>query len=107
MATLPNIHPGEVLNEEFLIPFGLSQEMLAKEIDVPTPHIKDICSGQRSISADMALRFARFFGTTASFWLGLQADYDTEETERALHDTLSRICRYVPGKLKNEPSNLR
>ena len=98
MATLPNIHPGEVLTEEFLIPFGLSQERLAREIGVPTAHIEDICNGRRSIVADMALRLARFFGTTATFWLGLQADYDTEETEQALHDTLNNISQYVPGR---------
>jgi len=97
MAKLPNIHPGEVLSEEFLVPFGLSREHLAEEIGVPAEHIAEICSGQRAIAADMALRLSRFFGTTAAFWLGLQADYDTEETESTLRGTLNRIRRFDPG----------
>ncbi len=79
MNRLPNIHPGEVLREEFLIPLGISQYRLAKEIGVPEPRISAICRGKRAITADTALRLARFFGTSAGFWLGLQADYDTED----------------------------
>ena len=97
MNKLPNIHPGEVLHEEFLLPYGLGQERFAEEIGVPASHIAEICNGQRAVAADMALRLSRFFGTTAAFWLGLQADYDTEATEQALRGVLSRIRRFDPG----------
>jgi antitoxin HigA-1 len=82
MNRLPNIHPGEVLKEEFLIPMGISQYRLAKEISVAESRISAICQGKRAIAADTAVRLARFFGTSAGFWMGLQADYDTEEAER-------------------------
>ena len=81
MKKLPNIHPGKVLREEFLIPMGVSQYRLAKEIRVSEPRISAICNGKRAINADTAVRLARFFGTTAGFWRGLQADYNTEEIE--------------------------
>ena len=76
---LKNIHPGEVLEEEFLIPLGITAYRLAKEIGVPQTRISEICKGRRSISAATALRLARYFGTTARFWLGLQQDFDLEE----------------------------
>ena len=82
MKRLPNIHPGEVLKEEFLIPLGISQYRLAKEIGVPESRISAICQRKRAVLADTAVRLARYFGTSAGFWLGLQADYDTEEVER-------------------------
>lgn len=91
MKKLPNIHPGEVLREEFLKPMGVSQYKLAKAIGVPAMRISEICAGKRSITADTALRLARAFGTTPGFWLGLQADYDTEEAEKAAHESLARI----------------
>ena len=91
---LLNIHPGEVLREEFLIPLGLSQYRLAKEIGVTEARISAICSGKRAITADTALRLAAFFGTSSSFWLGLQADYDTEEAARTLAGELARINRF-------------
>lgn len=94
MKRLPNIHPGEVLREEFLIPMGISQYRLAKEIGVPEPRISAICRGKRAITADTAVRLARFFGTSAGFWLGLQADYDTEEVERSESETLTGIHRW-------------
>ncbi len=97
MNKLPNIHLGEVLREGFLLPFGLGKERLAEEIGVPASHIAEICNGQRAVAADMALRLSPFFGTKAAFWLGLQADYDTEATERALRGVLSRIRRFDPG----------
>ncbi len=78
MKRLPNIHPGEVLKEEFLIPLGISQYRLAKAIGVQPIRISEICSGRRAITADTALRLSRALGTTAGFWMGLQADYDTE-----------------------------
>lgn len=70
------IHPGEILREEFLIPLGLSANALAIALRVPAPRINDIARERRAISADTALRLARYFGTSAEFWLGLQSDYD-------------------------------
>ena len=78
MEKLPNIHPGEILREEFLKPLGISQYALAKAIHVPAMRISEICNGKRSITADTAVRLSKFFGTSSGFWLGLQADYDTE-----------------------------
>lgn len=98
MKKLPNVHPGEVLREEFLIPLGISQYRLAKEIGVPEPRISSICNGKRAITADTAVRLARFLGTSAGFWLGLQADYDTEEIENSESESLSSIHQW---KVKN------
>ena len=94
MKRLPNIHPGEVLREEFLVPLQISQYRLAKEIAVTEARISAICLGKRAITADTALRLAAFFGTTPGFWLGLQADYDTEEAEISLRDVLIGIHRF-------------
>lgn len=80
---LPNVHPGEVLLEEFLEPLGISQNRLAREIGVPPRRINEIVLGKRSVTPDTALRLSRYFGTSSRFWLGLQLDYDLEETERA------------------------
>ncbi len=93
---LPNIHPGEVLREEFLIPLGISQYRLAKEIGVTEARISAICTGKRAVTADTALRLAAFFGTTSGFWLGLQADYDTEEAAKELSGVLAQIHRFEP-----------
>jgi antitoxin HigA-1 len=90
---LLNIHPGEVLREEFLIPLGISQYRLAKEIDVTEARISAICNG---VTADTALRLSAFFGTTSGFWLGLQADYDTEEAAHELSAVLAQIHRFEP-----------
>jgi addiction module HigA family antidote len=76
---LRNIHPGEILEEEFRKPLGISRYRLAKDIGVPQTRIAAICRGHRAITADTALRLARYFGTTPKFWLGLQEDYDLEE----------------------------
>lgn len=75
---LPNIHPGEILIEEFLTPLEISRYRLAKDIGVPATRIAEICAGTRSITADTALRLAKYFKTSARFWLGLQEDYDIE-----------------------------
>ncbi len=91
MKRLPNIHPGEVLREEFLKPMGISQYRLAKAIGVPAMRISEICAEKRAVTADTALRFSRAFGTTPGFWLGLQADYDTEEAEKVAGESLARI----------------
>ena len=81
---LENIHPGEVLLEEFLAPMGLSQNRIAREIGVPPRRINEIVLGKRSVTADTALRLARYFGTTEAFWMGLQADFDLEEARNKL-----------------------
>lgn len=79
MEKLKNIHPGEILLEEFLIPMEISAYRLAKETFLPQTRISEIIKGNRRITADTAIRFAKFFGTSAKFWLGLQDDYDLEE----------------------------
>jgi len=88
---LPNIHPGEVLLEEFLQPMGLSQYRLAKELHVPGRRINEIIHGKRGVSVDTALRLARFFGTTDRFWLNLQMLYDLELERGRLHPQLDAI----------------
>lgn len=79
---LENIHPGEVLLEEFLQPMNLSQNALARGIGVPPRRINEIVLGKRAMTADTAVRLAKFFGTSAKFWMGLQDDYDLEEAEK-------------------------
>jgi len=79
MNRLANIHPGEVLREEFLIPLEISAYKLSKDIDIPQTRISQILKGKRRITADTALRFASYFGTTAQFWLGIQNDFDIEK----------------------------
>lgn len=87
------IHPGEVLLEEFLKPMGLSQNRLALSISVPSRRINEIVLGKRGITADTALRLARFFGTSAKFWLALQDSYDLDVASDALGDRLAREVR--------------
>jgi antitoxin HigA-1 len=91
MNKLPNIHPGEVLREEFLIPLGISQYQLAKDLHIPQTRVSAIVKGKRRITADTALRLSRYFATSARFWLGLQADYDLEESAQALEGLLDDI----------------
>ena len=78
MEKLPNIHPGEILNEEFLIPLNITAYRLAKETNIPQTRISEIIKGNRRVTADTALRLSIFFGNSARFWLGLQNDYDIE-----------------------------
>lgn len=87
---LPNIHPGEVLFEEFLKPLELSQNRLARDLGVPPRRINEIVLGKRSVTPDTALRLARYFGTSERFWLGLQTDYDLEEARLALEQRIKR-----------------
>jgi addiction module HigA family antidote len=87
---LSPIHPGEILNEEFLKPMGISQYRLAKDISVPPRRINEIVHGKRSITADTALRLGKFFGISAQFWLNLQTRYDLEVTEDLLSDHLDK-----------------
>ena len=91
MAKLKNIHPGEILLEEFLIPMGISQNALARAINVPPRRINEIVLGKRGITADTALRLSRAFGTSEGFWMGLQADYDLEETRKLIDDALKNV----------------
>ena len=84
------IHPGEILMEEFLIPMGLSQNMLANDIGVPPRRINEIIHGKRRITADTALRLSRYFKMTPQFWLGLQMDYDLDIEEDRLAERLDK-----------------
>lgn len=93
MKTLPNIHPGEVLLEEFLTPLAISQNALARAAGVPPRRINEIVLGKRSVSADTAVRLARALGTSERFWLGLQADYDLEQAHRAIGKDIERVER--------------
>jgi addiction module HigA family antidote len=88
--TLEPVHPGEVLLEEFLQPLGISQYRLAKDTSVPPRRINEIIHGQRSVTADTALRLAKFFGTSEMFWLNLQARYDLDMEKRSLGTRLGR-----------------
>ena len=97
---LKPIHPGEILKTEFLEPMGLSQNKLAKEIGVPPRRINEIIHGKRAITADTALRFSKFFGTTAQFWLNLQAHYELDcliyEERTGKTSRFDFIKKYVP-----------
>ena len=91
MKTLPNIHPGEVLLEEFLKPLDISQNRLARAMGVPPRRINEIVHGKRSVSADTAIRLSRALGTSEQFWMGLQADYDLEEARKAAQSELNKV----------------
>lgn len=100
---LKPIHPGEVLQEEFLKPLGLSQNRLALAIGVPARRINEIVLGRRSVTADTALRLARFFGNSPQFWLGLQTDYDLDVTQKALGARLVREVRAYASVREDGP----
>ncbi|MEM6264938.1 MAG: HigA family addiction module antitoxin [Bacteroidota bacterium] len=91
MKTIPNIHPGEVLKEEFLDTMGISAYRLSKDLNIPQTRTSDIIHGRRRITADTALRLSTYFGTTAQFWLNLQNDYDLEEEAKSLEQELQLI----------------
>ena len=93
MKAIRNIHPGEVLLEEFLLPMGISQNALARAAGVPPRRINEIVLGKRGVTADTAVRLAAALGTSERFWLGLQSDFDLDEARRALGKSLSRIPR--------------
>jgi addiction module HigA family antidote len=93
MAKLKNIHPGEILLQEFLMPMVISQNALARAIGVPPRRINEIVLGKRGVTADTALRLSRAFGTSAGFWMGLQADYDLEETRKLIDVALRNVER--------------
>lgn len=93
MTKLKNVHPGEVLSEEFLIPNNITAYKLAKDIAIPQTRISEIVKGNRRITADTALRFSKYFGNSAKFWLGLQDDFDIEEEIAAKGIILESIKR--------------
>ena len=91
MSKLNNIHPGEILEEEFLKPMGITAYKLSQSIGVPQTRTSQIIKGRRRITADTALRLAKFFGTSSKFWLGLQNDFDIEEEKRNIKKELDLI----------------
>ena len=95
MKRIEPIHPGEILLEEFLLPLQISQYRLAKDVSVPPRRINEIVHGKRAITADTALRLARYFGTSERFWLNLQVRYDLEVEKDRLGSRLDREIRAV------------
>lgn len=95
MKKLKNIHPGEVLAEEFLIPLNISAYRLSKDIGIPQTRLSAIIKGHRRITADTALRLSKYFGNSPKFWLGLQDDFDIEEEMNNKADSLNSIQLYA------------
>ena len=93
MTKLTNIHPGEILLEEFLLPMVISQNLIAREIGVSPRRINEIVHGKRAVTADTSLRLARYFGISEGFWMGLQADYDLEGARNKLGSRLKEEVR--------------
>lgn len=91
MAKLKNIHPGEILSEEFLVPLNITAYKLAKDIEIPQTRISQILKGNRRVTADTALRLSKYFGNSAKFWLGLQDDFDIEAETIAKGSILKSI----------------
>ena len=96
MAHLQNIHPGEILQEEFRQPLGISAYRLSKDLDIPQTRISEILKGNRRITADTALRLSKYFGNSAKFWLGLQDDFDLEEERLLKGSSLDAIKSFDP-----------
>lgn len=90
MNKIPPVHPGEILQEEFLTPMSISQNRLGRELGVSPRRINEIIHGKRAITADTALRLSRYFGNSAHFWLGLQMDYDLEVADDALAPQINK-----------------
>src|SRR3982751_5266534 len=95
MAKLKNVHPGEILSSEFLVPFNITAYKLAKDIEIPQTRVSEILKGNRRITADTALRLSKYFGNSPKFWLGLQDDYDIEEESKAKTKVLDLIKQYT------------
>jgi addiction module HigA family antidote len=95
MKRLNNIHPGEVLREEFLNPLNISAYRLSKDVEIPQTRISEILKGNRRITADTALRLSRYFGNSPKFWLGLQDDFDIEEETMLKIKSLNNIKQYT------------
>lgn len=94
MKNLENIHPGEILNQEFLLPFKITAYRLSKDLKVPQTRISEIIKGNRRISADTALRLSKYFGNSANFWLGIQNDYDIEDEKKNKEKELNQIKKF-------------
>lgn len=99
MEKLKNIHPGEILLEEFLIPLEISAYRLSKDLKIPQTRISEITKGNRRVTADTALRLSQYFGNSAKFWLGLQDDYDIEEGKESKEKELQSIKRFEIQKV--------
>ncbi|NGX85408.1 HigA family addiction module antitoxin [Aequorivita sp. KMM 9714] len=95
MEKLANVHPGEILNYEFLEPLEITAYRLSKDLKIPQTRISEIIKGNRRITADTALRLSKYFGNSAKFWLGLQNDFDIEEEKENKKKELSEIKQYV------------
>ena len=94
MKKIPNVHPGEILNEEFLKPMGITPYRLAKETHIPATRISEIIKERRGITADTALRFSKFFGNSVEFWMEIQDEYEIRESEEKLAEDLQSIRHY-------------
>jgi antitoxin HigA-1 len=94
MERQPNIHPGEILQEEFLVPLNITAYRLSKDIGIPQTRVSEILKGNRRITADTALRLSYYFGNSPKFWLGLQDDYDLEEVRIKKQQELDSIKRF-------------
>lgn len=95
---LPRIHPGEILQEEFLLPMRITQYRLAKSIGVDARRIHAIVHGERSITAETALLLSRFFGNSAGFWMGLQSQYDLETAEDRLAEKMNAVVAHPSAR---------
>ena len=95
MKKLKNIHPGEVLKEEFLVPLGISAYKLSKDIGIPQTRTSEIIKGNRRITADTALRLSKYFNNSAKFWLGLQDDFDIEQEKNNKQPEINAIKHYA------------
>lgn len=92
MSKLKNVHPGEILKEEFLEPMGITAYRLSKSVGIPQTRTSQIIKGNRRITADTALRLSKYFGTSAKFWMGLQDDFDLEEQSQNIKGELEQIA---------------
>ena len=102
MEKLANVHPGEILNEEFLVPMDISAYRLSKDLEIPQTRISQIIKGKRRITADTALRLSSYFDNSAKFWLGLQDDYDIEEEKTTQTEIFDKI-RMIRKKNAPQP----
>jgi addiction module HigA family antidote len=105
MKKLSNIHPGEILLEEFLKPLNISAYRLSKDIGIPQTRTSEIIRGRRSISADTALRLGYYFDNSPRFWLGLQNDYDLEEQKKLIKEEINQIKKVKPHSTQGQSSD--
>lgn len=103
MERLENIHPGEILLEEFLLPMEISAYRLSKDTEIPQTRISQIIKGKRRVTADTALRLSSYFGNSAKFWLGLQDDYDIEEEKENRMEILRKISEKREKRITTTP----